>query len=226
MSCLVEKPPPGAFVFIEVSDNGCGMESEIQKRLFDPFFTTKFTGRGLGMAATQGIVRAHNGVLLLESEKGAGTTFRILFPVAAVAKMQAQESYAVTPAGISLATAKKRMVLVVDDEPQIRSMMVEYVHHLGFEPVEAGNGEEALEHFRRQADDIVFVILDLTMPTMDGVTAFHELLKIRPDVRVILSSGYSVHSVAGQFPGVKPAGFIPKPFQLHELQAKIVEIMA
>jgi CheY-like chemotaxis protein len=118
------------------------------------------------------------------------------------------------------------MVLVVDDEQEIRTLGAEYIRHLGFEPLEAGNGEEALERFRQCADDIAFVILDLTMPTMDGITAFHELLKIKSDVRVILTSGFSVHSVVVQFPGAKPAGFIQKPFQVEELRAKIVEVMA
>ena len=224
-SILEEKPPPGKYVFIEVSDNGCGMDVETQRRLFEPFFTTKFTGRGLGMAATQGIVRTHLGIILLESSVGEGTTFRILFP--AIESSITQPIMAVDSPlpGAGHLVERKGKILVVDDEEPVRSLAAEYVRHLGFEAIEAGDGNEALELYRRHADDIALVILDLAMPHMDGAAAFLELKKIRQDVRVILCSGYNEQAVSEQFKQEKPDCFIQKPFQLKELELKITTAM-
>ncbi|MDR3580261.1 MAG: PAS domain S-box protein [Oryzomonas sp.] len=225
-SLLEEKPPPGKYVFIEVSDNGCGMDVETQRRLFEPFFTTKFTGRGLGMAATQGIVRTHLGIILLESSVGEGTTFRILLPAIESSITQPVVAIDSPLPGAGHSVEHKGKILVVDDEESVRALAAEYVRHFGFEAIEAGDGIEALELYRRHADGIDLVILDLAMPNMDGVSAFFELKKIRPDVRVILSSGYSEQAVAEQFKQEKPVCFIQKPFQLKELEAKITIAMS
>lgn len=220
-SRLVEKPPPGRFCYIQVSDNGCGMGEETLQRLFDPFFTTKCTGRGLGLAATQGIVRSHRGIILLESEQGKGTTFRILFPVAENANMKPQKkaSESALPGGT------KGVVLVADDEEDVRSIEIEYLRHLGFEVLAAGNGVEALDHYRQHADDIVLVMLDLIMPDMDGAMAFHEIRMVRSHARVLVVSGHSVESIMELFPGEKPDGFIQKPFDVEGLREKIMEVI-
>ena len=224
-SLLEEKPSPGKFVYIEVSDNGCGMDDETQRRLFEPFFTTKFTGRGLGMAATQGIVRTHRGIILLESTMGEGTTFRILLPAIERTKTQSLVTIDRPLPGARLLAERMGKILVVDDEECVRTLAADYVQYLGFETIEACDGYEALELYRQHADDIDLVILDLAMPNMDGVTAFLELKKIRPDVRVILSSGYNEQAVAEQFTKEKPDCFIQKPFQLKELESKIAAAM-
>jgi len=221
-SILAEKADPGTFVYVQVSDNGSGMDPETQQRLFDPFFTTKFTGRGLGMAATQGIIRSHKGIILLESEKGRGTTFRIMFPVARGAQKRAGEE---TPA-VAAAPAEnvEGKVLFVDDEHTVRSLGKQYLDYLGFESLEACNGKEALELYRQNSDGIALVILDLTMPVMNGVAAFRELKKINPAVRIILSSGFSEQSVVEQFPHDKPDAFIQKPFHIKELERVIASV--
>jgi PAS domain S-box-containing protein len=224
-SLLEEKPPPGNYVYIEVSDNGCGMDDETQRRLFEPFFTTKFTGRGLGMAATQGIIRTHRGIILLKSSVGKGTTFRILLPAIEHAKPQPLATFDNPLPGAGLLEERKGKILVVDDEECVRSLAAEYVQYLGFEAIEAGDGNEALKLYQRHADDIDLIILDLAMPNMDGVTAFLELKKIRPDVRVIISSGNNEQAVAEQFKQEKPDCFIRKPFQLKELESMIVTAM-
>ena len=220
-SRLDEKPAPGAFVYIEVTDNGCGMDEETQRRLFEPFFTTKFTGRGLGMAATQGIVRTHRGIILLESSIGKGTTIRILFPITDGSIAQRLAPLHAASVKTGLLPGRKGKILVVDDEDSVRALGAEYAGYMGFETIEASDGAEALELFQRHIHEIVLVILDLSMPNMDGITAFHELKKIKPDVRVLLSSGYSEKAISEQFTQEKPDFFIQKPFLLKDLEAKI-----
>jgi PAS domain S-box-containing protein len=219
-SRLVEKPPAGRFVYLEVSDTGCGMDEETQLRIFEPFFTTKFTGRGLGMASLLGIVREHKGAILVTSEPGRGSTFRVLFPEGNVAEIRSIESndsakLSKTPFAF---TGK---VLIVDDEDYVREMCIAFVRRLGLGAIGAAGGKEAVKIFEEQSDDIALVILDLTMPGMDGVLTFRELRRILPDVRVLVCSGYSKEDVSERFTGARPAGFIQKPFTLHDLQEKI-----
>lgn len=218
-SRLEEKPPPGRFAYIEVSDSGCGMDAETQHRLFEPFYTTKFTGRGLGMSAVLGIIKAHNGALLLKSEAGRGATFTVYFPVSVQVGIPASDmARCLDSEHQSVFTGT---VLVVDDEPHVRDICVEYVRHLGYTPISASNGIEALEIFRAHADEITLIILDLIMPHMDGVTTFNELRRIRPDVKVIVSSGHSAQDMMHDFPASGPNAFIQKPFQLQDLKEKI-----
>ena len=122
-------------------------------------------------------------------------------------------------------TALTGMVLVVDDEEPVRDICTAIVEHFGFQAIGVADGIEALNIFGSKADEIALVILDLTMPKMDGVRTFHELKKIRPDVRVILSSGYSEQSMSERFTGDRPSGFIQKPYQIQELQSKIAQVM-
>jgi signal transduction histidine kinase len=219
-----EKPPVGTFAFLEVSDTGSGMNNETQLRLFDPFFTTKFAGRGLGMSAVLGIVRAHKGAILLKSEVGHGATFRILFPVNTEETGPVYET--TMPAARSLIPRPLNCtVLVVDDEDLVREMCIAFIRSLGFQAIGAADGYEALRLFREHANEITLVILDMTMPRMDGASTFYELRKIRPDVRVIISSGYSEENVTSQFTEVVPAGFIHKPFRTEILQSKIEQVM-
>ncbi|HEX9080405.1 MAG TPA: ATP-binding protein, partial [Desulfuromonadaceae bacterium] len=189
-SRLPEKPPPGRYASIEVSDSGCGMDQETQSRIFEPFFTTKFTGRGLGMSAILGIIKAHNGAILMESEPGRGTTFTVLLPVSTEDRgIPREEAAPQEPA--EARPGFTGTVLVVDDEPVVREICVDYAGSFGFDTLSASDGVEAVELFRQHADAIVLVILDLTMPRMDGVATFRELKRIRPSVKVIASSGYA-----------------------------------
>ncbi len=223
-SRVEEKPSPGRFVYLEVSDNGCGMDDETLSRLFEPFYTTKFMGRGLGMSAVLGIVRGHGGAIMLESEAGRGSTFRVLFPSINGAGAQSL----MIPAPSSEAGAlgvNSGKILVVDDEDDVRNLCMEIVEFLGFQTLGAVDGNEALQIFRENASEIDLVIMDMTMPNMDGVSAFHGLRRIRPDVTVILSSGYSEKDVSSHFTGDRPADFIQKPFKVKNLKATIFRLL-
>lgn len=223
LSRVEEKPPAGRFVFLEVSDTGCGMNDETVARLFDPFFTTKFLGRGLGMSAVLGIVRTHGGAIFLESKAGKGTVFRILFPALGETASDLHET-PVPQRRQENGGSWTGLVLVVDDEENVRELCMEILEYFGFTTIGAGDGAEALRIFSEHASEIGLVILDMTMPHMDGLTAFHALREIRSDVDVIISSGYSEENVAGRFGGDRPSGFIQKPFNVEALHQKISEV--
>lgn len=211
---LNESLPEGLYVSLEVSDTGCGMDRETQARIFEPFFTTKFTGRGLGMSAVLGIVRGHNGALRVYSEPGKGTTFRLLFP----ASLQEEEE---SPSGGGPSVSEwcgSGTVLLVDDEETILRVGQLMLERLGFSVITAGDGREAVEIYRTRGKDLALVLLDLTMPRMNGEEAFRELRRIDPNVRVILSSGYSEQEISARFAGKGLAGFIQKPYQVDSLR--------
>ncbi|GFO54943.1 hypothetical protein GMSM_19500 [Geomonas sp. Red276] len=208
----------GSYVFLEVCDTGCGMDEATKAKVFDPFFTTKFTGRGLGMAAVQGIVRGHKGSIRVYSELGKGTTFKLLFPASD------------QPAALSTESPEEDgwrgsgTVLLVDDEETVRATGGKMLRELGFEVVVACDGREALDRFRL-AGDVSLVVLDLTMPHMDGERCFRELKALDPRVKVIMSSGYNEQDVTQKFVGKGLAGFIQKPYKLSDLKKVIQEIV-
>ena len=212
--------PDGEYVFLEISDNGCGMSPETQAKIFDPFFTTKFTGRGLGLAAVLGIVRGHKGAMKVYSEVGRGTTFKLLFPIAGGASER--------PAGMANALPTwqgKGTVLVVDDEETLRSTVARMMRLYGLEPVLVADGREAVSVFRENPDRFAFVLLDLTMPHMDGEQTFTELRRLRPDVRVALMSGFDAREAMLRFAGKGLAGFLQKPFTVIALRALLQEVL-
>jgi CheY-like chemotaxis protein len=216
---LDEQLPEGMYVFIEVADTGSGMDSETRSRIFDPFFTTKFTGRGLGLAAVLGIVRGHRGAIKVYSELGRGTTFKVLFPVGHRAEVREQGS---PVRGIYQG---KGTVLLVDDDESVRAVGRKMLERVGFTVVTAADGAEAIARFRERADDIICAIVDLTMPHVDGAETFRELRRMRPGVRVILSSGYNEQDVTQRFVGKGLAGFIQKPYQLSTLVGVLKEVL-
>ncbi len=224
-SRLEEKLMPGRYVWMEVSDTGCGMESGTLDKLFDPFFTTKFTGRGLGMSAAQGIIHAHKGAILVDSRPGVGTIIRVLFPIAANADKEQINGATAEDGVASAAVSSAGTILVVDDEEMIRGVCLEMVAALGFETLSAEGGEEALRIFREQGDRIDLVLLDHSMPGMDGVAVFRELRKIRPDILVLLASGYSEEELAESFKGLGLNGFIQKPFRLGHLADEVTRVL-
>lgn len=210
-----EKPPAGQFIYIDVTDSGCGMDKETQQRIFEPFYTTKFTGRGLGMASVMGIIKAHKGAILLYSEPGLGSTFKVLLPISAGADNGALNFPA---KDLDQYHTPKGMVLVVDDEEYVREVCREYLTEMGLMSLSAASGNEAIDIFRRHMPDISFIILDLTMPHMDGVATLRELRRLKPDIRVIVSSGHATQSSAEKFSTDMPDDFVQKPFQLQELR--------
>jgi len=197
----------GRYVSLEVSDTGCGMDDETQKKLFDPFFTTKFTGRGLGMSAILGIIRGHHGGIKVYSELGKGTTFKILFPCSAVleAETKAESEVVIQKHG-------QGTVLIIDDEETIRATASMMLESFGFRTLTAQDGEVGVEVFREHQGEVSAVLLDMTMPKMDGEQCFRELRAIDPHVIVILSSGYNQQDATNRFAGKGLAGFIQKPY--------------
>jgi len=197
------------------------MDAEMQSRIFDPFFSTKFTGRGLGLAAVLGIVRAHKGALKVYSEPGKGTTFKILFPALAEGE-DAIRSPDSSPWADWRGTGT---ILLVDDEESLVALGAQMLEHLGFSVLTAADGLQAVEQYREKGNTIDLVLMDLTMPHMDGAEAFGELRRLNPDVRVVLASGYSNEEVAVRFAGKGFSGVLQKPYNLSSLREALAGLM-
>ena len=222
ISRLEEKQAAGRYVWLKVRDSGCGMDEATLNKMFDPFFTTKFTGRGLGMSAVLGIMRAHKGAFLVDSRPNVGTTIQVLFPVI---DGQPTLQNQIIRDECTAESQVRTMVLIVDDEEIIREVSTAMLQELGFDTVAAASGEEALEIFRREGN-IGIVLLDQVMPTMDGVTLFKELRSVRPDIKVLLASGFSQQEVSERFHGLGLNGFIQKPYALENIRNELTRILS
>jgi len=210
------KPSP-AMVYLEVRDNGSGIDSATIARIFDPFFTTKFTGRGLGLSAVQGIVRSHHGIITVDSTPGKGSTFRVLLPVL--------EGPATLPR-VEPPWRGEGTVLVIDDEEGVRSVAARMLAGLGFEVLEARDGQEGLEIFQEQADNVRLVLLDLTMPRLGGEQTLEQLHARRPDLPVILMSGYHEQELFQRIDAIGVAEFLQKPFKQEQLREKVRALLS
>ena len=208
-----------AYACLEVADAGCGIASKDIEKVFDPFFSTKFTGRGLGLSVVLGIVRAHGGVVTVESQLGQASIFRVFLPLSseAIPKKPAHVAQIPKTAGGA--------VLVVDDEPSLRKAVTLVLKRSGFTVFEAKDGVEAMEMFQKHQDEIGCVLCDLTMPRMNGWETLTALRKLVPDISVILSSGYSeAQAMDGEHPEL-PQAFLSKPYEWTALRDTIVRFM-
>ncbi len=210
---------PGDYVYVEVRDTGSGIDAETLPKIFDPFFTTKFTGRGLGLAAVLGIVRGHRGALKVESALGKGSTFRVMFPATAGAQpvekpVEAQADF-----------CSGGTVLVIDDEETVRHIAQKALENRGCRVLVAENGQIGVDVYAREAGEIALVLLDLTMPVLNGEQTFHRLQRIRPGVKVILMSGYDEADAMSRFRGAGLVGFLQKPYSAARLSEAVRRVL-
>jgi PAS domain S-box-containing protein len=201
--------PPGHYILLRVKDNGIGMDAETLTRIFDPFFTTKFTGRGLGLSAVLGIVRGHKGGLQVESTLGKGTVFQLIFPINEGETM-AQSASALPPTypGEPIHAT----LLIIDDEAPVREAVTDILELEGLRVLGAQDGEAGIRLYRTHRAEIDLILLDHSMPGLNGEQTLEQLKQIDPNVKVILSSGYRKEDIASEFADRGFAGFIQKPY--------------
>jgi len=213
--------PPGEYACLDVTDNGCGMDDETQQRIFEPFYTTKFTGRGLGMSAVLGIINKHNGALQLFSQPGMGSTIKVFIPIQAgeIARVE-------SPQQDAFAQWKGNgTILLVEDEEEIRTITEFMLEDLGFTVIKAMNGKEGLDLYRKHSADICLVLTDIGMPIMDGYALFRELKKLRPELPIIISSGFGDNDITSRIPREELAGLVSKPYSFDQLEKLLRSIV-
>jgi PAS domain S-box-containing protein len=212
---------PGTYAFLEVSDDGVGMSEETHARLFEPFFTTKFTGRGLGLSAVQGIVRGHGGGIVLRTALGAGTTVRVLLPCTD----QAATAVAARAPAPAAAWTERGLVLLVDDDAGVRGVNEMLLRTIGFDVVAVATGRDAIREFDRCADEVRAVVLDVTMPDLNGDQVLKALRARRPDIPVLLCSGYSEEDMYERFSQDDMASFLQKPYTFDVFRAHLKALL-
>ena len=211
-------PLPGDYVLLQCRDRGTGIDSETQKRIFDPFFTTKEMGRGLGLASVYGIIKGHGGYIDVDSETQTGTTFSIYLPAGEKVHKPAIGSSAHLLKG-------GETILFVDDEDIVLKAVTAMLERMGYSVIQSSGGRDTIETFRKHQEEIDLVVLDLVMPAISGEELFDRIRKIQPNVKVLLSSGYSIDAQATKILKRGANGFIQKPFGLKDLSRKIRSVL-
>lgn len=212
---------PGPFIVLEVKDDGCGIPADARDRIFEPFYSTKFAGRGLGLAAVQGIVRSHGGAVRVESAPGEGAAFSVYFPVAGQLARPADNPVAGQDPPERLGRQGRAVVLVADDEQIVRDLVRQMLEVSGYTVIVVNDGVAAVEAVRHRDGEIDVAVLDLTMPRMSGDEAMREIHRFAPDLPVILTSGYTEQDAVHRFQDGGRVGFIQKPFGRDALLAKL-----
>ncbi len=227
----------GDYVFLDVSDDGQGMDQETRTRLFEPFYSTKFSGRGLGLAVVLGIVRAHRGAIRLLSRLGEGTRIRVFFPISeelpdapsnVLGELRPASGTRDRPDGGAALGSVDRTgtVLVIDDEEPVAELTQIFLERAGFDVLVAGGGREGLEIYQKNSDRIVLVLLDLMMPDLGGGEVFSELRQINPRLPVLVTSGYT-HEIASRRVGtLERTGFVQKPYEPEDLLSSVAELLS
>ena len=212
----------GSYALLQVKDTGSGISEETLTRIFDPFFTTKFTGRGLGLAAVLGIIKGHKGGLRIESEVGKGTTFEIVFPLIDPSKTTEVSE----KEKLSIVNGKGKTILVIDDEASVIELLEDVLPEVNFKVISALDPLKGIELYRQHHQNISLVILDYSMPHMDGKAAFEKLLQINMEVKVLLCSGYSEEETLLEFGVDRPTGYFQKPYKTDALIQLVAEIVS
>ena len=220
----VAKLPPGEYLRLHVSDTGCGVTEEMRAKIFDPFFTTKFAGRGLGLAFVQGFVRDHGGVVNVESGPGQGATFQILLPCNSEKGLDGRA--VLTFAGAERSVARSVTILVVEDEDLLRVAVSKLLRKKGLTVLEASDGSAAIDLIRARADELDVVLLDVTLPGPSSREILEQAVRIRPEIKVILTSAYSREAVSASFAELPAEHFIRKPFQFAELMSLLEDTLS
>lgn len=220
IDCLEQAIPIGTYACLEVSDTGCGMSDDVRQRIFEPFYSTKFTGRGLGLSAVLGIIKAHSGYLSVVSNTGQGTVFAIYLPIG---------DLGITDEKLPEKPALEEWqgsgtVLLVDDELQVQQVAMAMLENMGFTVMVAANGQEALDLYRSNKSDIILVISDIGMPVMDGYELFSELKLLKRDLPIIISSGFGDTIVTDRINKDEIAGMVSKPYRFKTLQDMLIKV--
>jgi two-component system cell cycle sensor histidine kinase/response regulator CckA len=213
---------PGSYVCLSIEDDGKGMDEETRNRIFDPFFTTHFMGRGLGMASVYGIIKNHDGTTTVDSEIGKGTVVRIYLP--AIEAEEEVEEKVVPEPKVELAGGEGT-VLVIEDEAPLVKLFRQILERLGYRVLEAKTGEEAVELAKTFDGQIDLALLDIKLPDMDGGRVYPLIMEARPDLKVIVCSGYSIDGPAQAILDAGAEGFIQKPFLIAPFAEKLKEVL-
>ncbi len=209
------------YAMLQIKDNGCGISAETLISIFDPFFTTKFTGRGLGLAAVLGIIKGHKGGLRIESEVGKGTMFEIVWPLIEPSKISK-----ITEMTTTTINGEGNTILIIDDEASVIELLEDVLTEVNFKVISALDPLKGIELYRNQQQNISMVILDYSMPHMDGKVAFDKLLQINNKVKVVLCSGYTEEETLSVFGIDRPTAYFQKPYDTGTLVKRVAQIVS